>query len=126
MQTNVLLSVKPEFAEKILNGSKQFEFRRVIFKKSNVGKIIIYASSPIQKVIGEFEVDEILSYTKDVLWEHTQHGAGIGKRYFDEYFGNKTVAHAIKVKKPRRYREPKELSVHYGVSRPPQSFLYVV
>jgi predicted transcriptional regulator len=120
-----LLSIRPEFAEKILNGSKQFEFRRVIFKKCNVSKIIIYASSPVRMVIGEFEIDEILSYSKEVLWEHTQHAAGIEKHYFDKYFADKAVAYAIKVKKPIRYREPKELKIHYDVHRPPQSFLYV-
>lgn len=28
----VLLSIKPEFAERIFNGSKKYEFRKVIFK----------------------------------------------------------------------------------------------
>ena len=33
----VLLSIKPEFAEKILNGTKRFEFRKGIFKNFAFG-----------------------------------------------------------------------------------------
>lgn len=65
----VLLSIKPEFADKIFNGSKKFEFRRVIFKSQDVKTIIVYASSPIQKVIGEFEIEEILNEDLNSLWE---------------------------------------------------------
>ena len=51
----VILSIKPEFANKIFNGTKKFEFRRTLFKKKEVKKIVVYASAPISKVIGEFE-----------------------------------------------------------------------
>ena len=61
----VLLSIKPEFAEKIFDGTKKFEFRKTIFKNNNVQKVIVYASSPVQKVIGEFSIEDILN--DDVL-----------------------------------------------------------
>ena len=51
----VLLSIKPEFADKIFNGTKKYEYRRSIFKKKEVKTVVVYASSPIQKIIGEFE-----------------------------------------------------------------------
>ena len=57
----VLLSIRPEFAEKILDGRKRFEFRRTIFRDTNVTKAIIYASRPVCRVIGEFEIEEVLS-----------------------------------------------------------------
>ena len=56
----VILSIKPQFAEKIFEGSKKFEFRRSIFKNPNVKIIIVYGSAPISKIIGEFEIEEIL------------------------------------------------------------------
>ena len=58
--TAVLLSIKPEFAKKIFAGTKKFEFRKSIFKYQNINKIIVYASSPVKKVIGEFLIDKIL------------------------------------------------------------------
>ena len=36
----VLLSIKPEFAEKIFNGTKKYEFRKSIFKNKDVDKVI--------------------------------------------------------------------------------------
>ncbi len=54
MQINVLLSIKPKFAAAIFAGEKQFEFRRAIFKNTNVKKVYVYASKPIGLVIGEF------------------------------------------------------------------------
>ena len=46
---NVLLSIKPEFAFKIFDGTKKYEFRKSIFKKPGVKKVIVYASSPTGK-----------------------------------------------------------------------------
>ena len=58
----VLLSIKPEFVEKIFAGTKKYEFRKSLFKKSGVKYVVIYASAPIKRVVGEFEIDDILSF----------------------------------------------------------------
>ncbi len=68
----VLLSIKPEFANKIFNGSKKFEFRRAIFKNPDIRKIVVYASSPVQKVIGEFEIEHIHRHDLVALWDFTE------------------------------------------------------
>lgn len=43
----VLLSIKPEFAEKIFSGEKKFEFRRSIFKDKTVKTVLVYASASL-------------------------------------------------------------------------------
>jgi predicted transcriptional regulator len=120
----VLLSIKPEFADKIFQGTKLFEFRRSIFKNTNVKKVIVYASSPVQKVIGEFEIDFILKNSLDELWCKTEEFSGITKEYFFQYFSNKEEGFAIKIKNHRRYKQPKSLKEDYNLL-PPQSFLYL-
>ncbi len=60
-QMKVLLSIKPKYAELIFDGSKKFEFRRTIFKNIQVKTVVVYASSPVQRVIGEFQIEEILN-----------------------------------------------------------------
>jgi predicted transcriptional regulator len=125
MQTSVLLSIKPEFVEKIFSGMKTFEFRRVIFKSKNVSRVFVYASSPVQLVVGEFQVGEILSLEKQNLWHLTKKGAGIVKSYFDEYFEGKSAGFAIQIRSPKRYQKPIELKTLVGHSRPPQSFRYL-
>lgn len=125
MQTSVLLSIKPEFVEKIFSGLKRYEFRRVIFKSKNVSKVVVYASHPVQRVVGEFEVGGILALDQEQLWRRTKQYSGIAKAYFDDYFGDKETAYAIKIKKATRYDRPLALKHLCPSARPPQSFMYL-
>jgi predicted transcriptional regulator len=125
MPTSVLLSIKPEFVEKIFDGLKRYEFRRVIFKSQTVSKVVIYASNPVQRVVGEFQVGGILALQREQLWRRTREYSGIAKAYFDEYFGGKGIAYAIEIKSARRYRESLRLSHVCPSAKPPQSFMYL-
>lgn len=120
----VLLSIKPKYADLIFDGTKKFEFRRTIFKNENIKTIVVYASSPVQKVIGEFEIEAILNTNLSLLWKQTKEHAGIDKQYFLEYFINKEKGYAIKIKKTRKYRKPLCLREDFNLM-PPQSFLYL-
>jgi predicted transcriptional regulator len=125
MPTNAILSIKPDFAEAIFRGEKQFEFRRKVFKTQTPTKIFVYASAPISKVIGHFEVAAVISKQPSNLWRDTKHAAGIKRSYFFKYFSGCHEAHALKVRKPVRYSKPLNLSDTFGIDRPPQSFCYV-
>lgn len=120
----VLLSIKPQFADKILNGEKRFEFRKTIFRNNNVTSVIIYASSPMQKVIGEFDISEIYEMEPGALWKETANHSGISKEYFDKYFQGKMKGFAIKVGRMTKYPKPLALT-DLGVKTPPQSFCYI-
>jgi predicted transcriptional regulator len=120
----VLLSIKPEFAHKIFEGSKKFEFRKQVFKDTSVKKVIVYSSSPEQKVIGEFEIEAILSDTPDNIWIQTKLYSGISQEFYDEYFKGRDNAYAIKVASTKKYRKEKSLA-DYNVQSAPQSFAYV-
>ena len=125
MQINVLLSIKPKFAASIFSGEKRFEFRKAIFKDSNVKKVYVYASKPIGLVVGEFEIEEIITSDPDSIWEVTKTESGISKDYFDKYFNGREVAHALKVGSTNHYNEPMTLMEMFNINRPPQSFMYV-
>ena len=125
MAIKVLLSIKPEFVEKIFNGEKKFEYRKVLFKNNEVNRIVIYASSPVKKVVGEFEIGEILHTTKNELWESTQEKSGITKEFFDDYFSEKEFAYAIEIKEIEQYQEPKSLKEDFKILNAPQSFQYL-
>ena len=125
MPIRVLLSVKPKFAEAILAGEKTFEFRRLLFKREDVRTIVLYASSPTCKVVGEFTIDEVLTLALDALWETTCVGGAIDREYFERYFQGRETGHALKVKRTRRYRSPLCLRKDFGISHPPQSFCYL-
>jgi predicted transcriptional regulator len=120
----VLLSIKPEFAFKIFEGKKKFEFRKVIFKNPNVKTVVVYASSPVQRVIGEFEIDNILSSDPTEIWRLTKKYSGISEDFFNEYFADREIAHAIKIKNTKKYKQPLHLKDNFDVV-PPQSYLYL-
>jgi len=120
----VLLSIKPEFALKIFDGSKRYEFRRSIFKNRDINKVIVYASSPVGKIMGEFEIEDILHDELPILWSKTKNHSGTNEEKFRNYFSNKSKGYAIQIKNAERYDEPMLLD-SLGVSSAPQSFMYV-
>lgn len=120
----VLLSIKPEFAHKIFDGTKKYEFRKQIFKDFSVKKVIVYSSSPEQKVIGEFTIDDILNDTPSSLWLQTRDYSGISQAFYEEYFRGRKNAYAIKVASTKLYEQEKNLS-DFDILYPPQSFAYV-
>lgn len=121
---NILLSIKPEFALRILDGSKMYEYRRAIFKNQEVSRVIVYASNPVKQIIGEFVIDDILHEDPQSLWVKTKRHAGISEKRFFDYFRNKTKGYAIKVKAARAYDHPLPLS-SFMISSPPQSYMYL-
>tara|TARA_R110001583_G_scaffold56591_2_gene170664 strand:- start:1743 stop:2111 length:369 start_codon:yes stop_codon:yes gene_type:complete len=120
----VLLSIKPEYADKIFDGSKKYEFRRTVFKDPSVSTVIVYASSPVQKVIGEFEIELIINDQLESLWEKTKEFAGVSRKFFFEYFSNKENGYAIKIKKTKKYKKELCLKEDFN-KKPPQSFMYI-
>jgi predicted transcriptional regulator len=120
----IILSIKPEFANKIFEGNKKFEFRRSIFKNKRVSKVIVYASSPVSKVIGEFEIGEILFKDLNSLWQETKEYSGITEKYFYDYFIGKENGFALEVKRVKKYKQELCIEKSFG-KRPPQSFAYI-
>lgn len=120
----VLLSIKPKFVEKIFDGSKKYEYRKVLPKRTDISVIVIYASAPVQRVVGEFRINEIFSESVDILWERTKEYSGISKEYYMSYFQHKNVANAIEIGELKKYKKTKILS-DYKIVQAPQSFCYI-
>lgn len=120
----LLLSIKPEFALRIFDGSKRFEYRRAIHKRSDVEKALVYASAPVSKVIGEFEIADILYDDPKQLWNQTSSFSGISEQAFFKYFSNISKGYAIGVKNRVSYKTPISLE-SLNISSPPQSFMYL-
>ncbi|MHA1585008.1 MAG: ASCH domain-containing protein [Promethearchaeota archaeon] len=120
----VILSIKPKYVKSILNGTKKFEFRKKIFKRKEISEILIYSSSPVQKIVGGFEIGRILKDTPENLWNTCKEYAGIGKDEFFNYFKDKRTGFAIEIKKLKIFSKkinPYEIIPDF---HPPQSFCY--
>ena len=119
----MLLSIKPEYAQRIIDGTKEFEFRTRQCRE-DITKIIFYSTAPESKVVGEAEIDEVISGAPSVVWELTKHAAGIPRSFFRSYYKGRPVAVAYKLKNVIAYDEPKVLE-DYGIMHIPQSFVYL-
>lgn len=121
----VLLSIKPKYADLILAGSKRVEFRRT-WAAQGVDLIILYSSSPVRKIVGIVEVDEVINATHATLWKIcTENGGGVRKDELRSYFQGKTYGNAVmlgKVFKLSKLIEPSELITNFVA---PQSFRYL-
>jgi len=80
-----LLSIKPVFVEEIMAGNKRFEYRKRIFKQ-DVDSVVIYASMPVGKIVGEFKIGEIINKSPKDVWQETKDYSGISYSFFQSYF----------------------------------------
>lgn len=117
------MSIKPEYVDSILSGRKCYEFRRVIFSTS-VHTVVIYATKPIGRVVGEFGIEDVISDYVWNLWTTTKELSGMNEQTFFWYFQGRSVGYAIKIGKIKKYRSPFCPKETYGIS-PPQSFAYL-
>ena len=66
--STMLLSIKPEYAKVILDGQKEYEFRKRRCK-TGVNKIVFYSTAPESKVVGEAEIEDIIEGSPSKIWE---------------------------------------------------------
>lgn len=119
-----LLSIRPEYVEQIMNGSKKFEYRKRIFKK-DVESVIIYSTMPVGKIVGEFSIGEVINDTPEQLWNQTSSYSGISKEYFLEYFSKHKEGFAIQIKDLIKYDNPITPTDIFKHFIPPQSYMYI-
>ena len=124
---NILLSIKPRFTSKILNGTKRFEFRRSISRKwGNDLRIFIYASAPEKRIVGYFTPKQIIQAHPQELWEKCKDYAGIGKDDFFRYFAGKEEGYAIEIAAVKSFPVPfNPIELFQPKFSPPQSYCYL-
>lgn len=120
---SIVLSIKPEFAYKILTGEKRFEFRRRLCKR-DISKIYIYATVPVKKVVAEVEVTGKIWADKESVWKNTCAFSGISKEFYENYFAGMKQAGAYCLGTVIEYECGKDIE-EFGLSCVPQSFAYV-
>ena len=119
----IVVSINPEYVEKILCGEKKFEYRTRVTKQQ-VDTLIVYATKPIMKVVAEVEILGVIAASPEELWDQTKIQSGITKSFFDEYFKDKQVAYAYRLGEVKVYERLKSL-LDFGLRIAPQSFAYV-
>ena len=120
---DVVISIKPQYVDKIISKEKTYEFRRVVFKKE-VDNVIIYATAPMKKIVGSFELEEIIKDTPSNLWDNFSSESGICEKDFFSYFEGKDMGFALKVGELDILDEFIDVNLLDDFNAP-QSFVYV-
>lgn len=125
---NVIISIKPEYALKIISGEKTIELRRK-FPVDHIsgGVALIYASSPIKEIIGYAVIESVNKLPISTIWKKYHKQACVEKSFFHSYFDGLENGFALQLRQPvelverldrRRMEEEFYLTA-------PQSFRYV-
>lgn len=137
MSKAVLISIKPKWAEKIVNGYKTIEVRRTRPKIDTPFKCYIYCTYGQEnenymigkrgKVIGDFVCDRIEPLTEyDLLYEghYVEKETRVPTEELLSYKGKNDFLYGWHISDLKIYDKPILLD-ELGVNRPPQSYMFV-
>jgi predicted transcriptional regulator len=121
----ILLSVKPKFADLIVEGSKLVELRRTVPAQA-VGTIAIYSSSPVQSIVALADVKETIKASPSKLWSIAKdNGGGLTRAELMTYFDSKDNGFALMLENVRVYSKPVKPLKIFKTFSAPQSFRYL-
>jgi predicted transcriptional regulator len=124
----LLLSLRPEFAEKVFAGTKKVELRRIRPRIQIQDWVLVYVSTPVQAVVGAFQVAEVVENSPAALWKKVREHAGITRRQFDDYYLGAPKGYGIFLSAVKVLPEPVKLSHLRMVLpdfHPPQCYRYL-
>lgn len=119
----IMLSIKPEYAEKILNGEKKLEFRKTR-PAGDVRRILIYETRPIRWVVGFADVVAMFDAGVRDIMKNMWKGYGISAEKLAQYYRGLRIGTVYRLGKTFRFHESRPLSF-YGLSRAPQNLVYI-
>lgn len=127
---NIILSIKPKWAELIYSGKKTIEWRKSFPTRENIECVYLYETAPVKKVTGFFLWDgfETLNFSivSDLLIDPPEKIIDAGCVPLEDlkkYKGDRFNLFGWKIEKPQKYKEPLPLSM-FNFERPPQSWCY--
>lgn len=124
MSKSVLLSIKPRYVNAMIRGEKKFEFRKSIFRSSDVTKVYIYASTPVKKIVGYFNLGDIIQGNPHEIWEKCSNFGGISEEEFFKYYEGKEKAFSLCIDRLNIFDSAVCPYTTFENFTPPQSFMY--
>ncbi len=124
----LVISIHPEYAKRIFEGSKTVELRRITPRTPAGTLMIIYVTSPVQAVCGVCRVQSIVEGDPSTLWPRVREAAHISPQEYAAYYYGATSACAIHIDDVLPFDPPIPLTELVRVSpgfKAPQSYRYV-
>lgn len=123
---NVLLSIRPEHADAILDGAKAWEYRRVAPAVEPPYRAVLYATEPVAAAVGAAWVPDVLTGPPETVVARTVAETPHDPLAVRDYLDGAGAANALRVKGPRRFGTPLARSTLDAAGVPPsQNFRYL-
>lgn len=113
------MSLKPEYGEMVLSGSKTVELRNRVVRIEPGTTIWIYFTSPESKIVGVADVSAVICDSPSVIWRRFGKRMCIDQVKFEEYVGDRVRVSALVLKDVRKLDEPVPIG---GIRRVVRSF----
>lgn len=127
--SSLVLSVKPQFANSILEGRKTVEIRKQFSPRWRNSKSLIYASAPDASVVGECLIDDVDVGSPHVIWARYHDRMACSRLEFADYCGQRPLISALLLKDVRAFQHPLKRSrmeeILGAALHPPQSYARV-
>ena len=123
----LLLSLRPRFAEAILDGSKTIELRRTRVAAPPGTHLLLYASAPIMAVVGVAVLGERHTARPSTIWRRHRTSLGLSRAEFDQYLAGAQFATALDITQAQALPDPFTLAWlrSHAWFQPPQSYRYI-
>ena len=121
-----MISLKEKYFERILDGTKSFEFRRVFASSLQEPFLCaIYISAPVQAIKGVIYFDKPIKDSVDRLLELARKSGYPFIKSVKDYFNEKNIGYALPVINIKLFKKSirlKDIQEVYPRFRAPQSF----
>lgn len=128
MSKFLFISIKPEYAYKIISKQKTIELRK---NRPNVKEgdyVLIYATVPVKAVLGFGKIKNIIETSPDDMWNENSDKLGIKKEAFDKYYLDTKRAIGIEISSICKFEFGfllTKIKEFYPGFAPPQTYRYI-
>lgn len=122
----LFMSIRPQFVEAILAGTKTVELRRTRPNVEVGSLVIFYSSTPTRAIVGWASLAGMVEGTPCQLWDN--HGArtAIAEDEYDTYFAGAEAAYGLELEDVVQAVKPVPLATIRSLGiEPPQSWRYL-
>lgn len=122
---SLMMSIRPRFADLLLDGSKFVEVRKKFAKRWIGHRVALYASAPTSGLVGEAKIENIVSGDPGYIWEKYGSGIGCQRDEFERYTKYAEKVSAVVMTEVRPYAKTISLKEASELAkeklRPPQT-----
>lgn len=122
----ILISIKSEYAQKIVSGEKRVEIRKQFSMKWSGCRVSIYASGQKHSIVGEAFIKNVVYDKPENVWEKFHNQIGCTKEEFDKYTESKSEVYAVVLENAIPYEKAISLREASSLAKkklcPPQNY----